>query len=759
MLGKKQYNFLDCLPEFFAPHKGSIELLVAETLAQFSSRLEPSLLNEIATPHGRPSSVTTSMNRAASIPEALSLDGLPQDNKGDLSKQLISVQVREFHIVDNDATPSVLYTVTSAFAGGYHATVYRMQQDIDALHKLFGRRAQTEPFTAPAVGDSKALHKSCASLRTYLLRILRCPAAIGNKDVFAWFGLDRAFATTREDEILGNAFDDVWRKYYSDEERLFTDSPEDTLTMYVTGCVKKAHAACFAEVKKQGGQAAEFQSTKCVMLYVRQCVRRTWTQWRASTPVLCRKFALLPDGEFAGVVDEALADAKKPLTEAIAPFTNDAVPAVKAMLGVITPLAKAVRHTMREYRPRKRATMMHLLAAQPGEVAEYKFDNLESKLARVKGKVKGALEFAARTYEKELPLNVKAEGEDSVNAQLLPFMRKIPTLARAFFYLVQPSVVAAFTKNFLHERERLCAIPPSVKAKDRSPIDVFASRMTHVLSFIERDLSFSDFCVKSDFTDEVFATHHQDGTLPCNSRFAVVLRALYSVLSRLVTLKMQFFVNMTKIFVNTVNDMGLDAVMSPQLRIAMVRSASQTAYVEANAVYERQLARFIPEVLVDLVTALLTTPALEAMEKARTLQSVELAVSRNRDPAFNAFLDVANLVNMAVTCELREAVEKTVTEWWSVSMNHRAYDPARTAAVVAKRKDKKKAMSQEEPAEEEADDGGKKKKKKKDKKKKKKKNKEAAEGEEEPDAVDDEGEGKKKKKKKKKKNKEAVAAE
>lgn len=753
MTSKKQVNFLNCLPDQFAAYKSGIELFVSEELALFSSRLESSLLREIATPHGRPSSVTTAINHSASVPEVLSLDGLSHKSKGsDLSKQLISVQVREFHIVDNGSTPAVLYTISSAFAGGYNATVYRMQEDIDVLYNKFGRRAQVARFVVPDVGNSKSLHKSCGQLRAYLLHILRCPAALGNKALFAWFGLDRAFASTKDDEVLMNAFEDVWRLYYSDEERVFTDNPEDALTMYITERVKNANEACFAEVKSQGGQAAELQCIKCVMLYVRQNVCNTWAQWTATAPVLSRKFALLPDGEFADAVDEVLAEAKKPLADAMGAFNGEAVAGVKSMLRVITPLAKAVRHTMREYRPRKQTTFLHLLTAQPGDLADYKFDNLETKLARVKSKVKGALEFAARTYEKELALNVKADGgEDSVNAKLLPFMRKIPTLARALFYLSQPTVMTNFIKNFLLERERLCAAGPTGKAKDSSAIDVFADRMSHVLTFLERDLSFSDSCVKSDFIDEVLSTHDQDKSLPTNSRLSCMLRSFYGMLSRLVALKMQFFVNMTKMFVNTVNDMGLEAVMSLQLRIAMVRSASQTAFLEASAVYERQLMRQIPEMIVELVTAMITVPAKETLVKDKTLNTIALSISRTKDPSFSAFLDVNNLVEMALNAEIRTAVEPTVREWWQVSMNRREYDPARTAAVVNERKKKKHALAQPEPSKEQAVEEK--------PKKKKKGKKKAAEPEPVPEKEPEpEKEAEPAKEKKKKKKKVAVAA-
>jgi len=400
--------------------------------------------------------------------------------------------------------------------------------------------------------------------------------------------------------------------------------------------------------------------------------------------------------------------------------------------------------------------MEHLLAQQPGDLADYKFGNLEKKLAQVKAKVKGALEFAVRAYEKDLPLNVKADGgEDCVNAKLLPFLRKIPTLARALFYLSQPAVTATFIKNFLIERERLCAAGPGTKAKDYSAVDIFADRMSRVLSFVERDLSFSDLCIKSDFADELLSTHNQDKSLPNNSRFSYVLRAFYAMLSRLVSLEVQLYVNMTKMFVNTVNDMGLESVMSLQLRIAMVRSASQTAFAEANAVFERQLMRQIPEMLTELMTALLAVPAKEAMEK--NLGTTALAIPRAQDPAFSSFMDIDNLVNIALSVELRTAVEPAVHDWWTVAMNKRAYDAVRTAHAVAERKKRKKPAKEEKAEEEPVAE--------KPKKKKKKKAKKAAaeaEAEAEPAAEPEpEAEGAaepEKKKKKKKKKKEAVLA-
>jgi len=358
---------------------------------------------------------------------------------------------------------------------------------------------------------------------------------------------------------------------------------------------------------------------------------------------------------------------------------------------------------MREYRPSKNATFVTLLSAQPNEVAEYPFDNLDAKLARVKSKVKGSVENAIRTFEKELELNVKAEGGDKcATARLIPFMRKIPTLARACFYLSQPTVMANFMKNFVLERERLCATVPTGKANERSPIDVFADRMSHILTFIERDLSFSDFCVKSDFADEILQTHDRDDSLPNNNRFAIVLRTFFCMLSRLVNLRMQFFVNMTKMFVNTVNDMGLDAVVSQQLRIAMVRSASLTAYNEANSVYERNLVqRQIPEMIVDLAAAMMLVPAKESIADKDTLSAISLAVVRSKDPAFNVFLDVNNLVEFALYSDVHCAVETTVAKWWKNSINNREYDPVRTAAVVNKRKEKKRALAEEAKKKEE----------------------------------------------------------
>jgi len=756
---KRKYNFLECLPEGLAAYKTGIETLVQDELAVFSKRLEQSLLREITAPHSR-QSVTTSMNRSGNIPELLSLDGLRQEGKGsknsDLSKQLISVQVREYHVVDKEATPAVLYTITSAFAGGYHATVYRMQQDIDMLYKLFGRRACVAPFTAPSVGDSKALPKSCATLRTFLLRILRCPPALGNKQLFAWFGLDRAFSSSREDEILSSAFEDVWRLYYSDKERIFSDTPEDMLTLYLTSRIKSEYAATFDSIKNDGGVAGELQAVKCVMFYVRRGVCEMWEQWRASAPVLVRKFALLPEGEFDDAIEDALSSAKKQIADALAPFNKDATAAFKSMFTVLTPLVKAVRHTMREYRPRKQATMTGLLSAQPNEIRDYKFDDLDAKLLRVKSKVKGSVEHAVRTFEKELELNVKAEGGDkSATARLIPFMRKIPTLARACFYLSQPTVMATFMKNFILERERLCASAPNAKAKDRSAIDVFADRMSHVLTFLERDLSFSDFCVKSDFADEILDTHNRDESLPTNSRFAYVLRTFYGMLSRLVSLRMQFFVNMTKMFVSTLNDMGLDAVVSLQLRIAMVRSASLTAYNEASTVYERHLLRQIPDMVTDLATAMMLTPAKEVVTESNVLPALSLAVSRNKDPVFNTFLDVNNLVELALCAELRSAVEATVAEWWKVGMNKREYDPLRTAAAVNKRKEKK-AAEESKKKDEEAKQKAAAAEEKPKKKKKKSKAAPAAEPAAEPAAADAEPAPAEKPKKKKKKV--AVAA-
>jgi len=696
---KKQYNYLECLPDQLAAYKTRIEAFSQDELNLFSKRLEKGLLRQICSPAGR-QSVTTS-NRSGDIPELLSLDGLRHESKGskkDLRKQLISVQVREFHIVDQENQPAVLYTVTSAFAGGYHATVYRMQKDIDALYKMFGRRACVAPFTAPAVTDSKSLAKSCASLRKFLLAILRCPAALGNNKLFAWFGLDRAFSSSREDDLLLNAFEDVWRLHYSDNERIFSDSPEDMMTLYLTSRVKEQYAAVFADIRKQGVEY-EMQCIKCIMFYVRRGVCDMWYQWRETARVLVRKFALLPENEFDDALEDALAAVKKQCGEALAPFNGEAIPAMKSLLNFITPLAKAVRHTMREYRPRKNATFAHLLTAQPNEVADYKFENLDKKLSAVKSKVKGALEHSIQKFERDLSLNVKAEGgEKSAAALLIPFMRKIPVLARACFYLSQPTVMTTFMKNFVLERERLCACVPTGNPKDRSPIDAFADRMSQILTFLERDLSFSDFCVKSDFADEILQTHERDKTLPTNGRFSYTLRTFYNMLSRIVTLRMQFFVNMTKMFVNTVNDMGLDTVVSLQLRIAMVRTASLNAYREANLVFERHLFREIPDMVLDLTTAMLITPAMETV--GHVLPGLGLAVARSKDAAFNAFLDVDNLVELALTTEIRSSIEPTVSEWWKVGMNKREYDPARTDAAVAKRKNEQRAEQEKKKEQE-----------------------------------------------------------
>lgn len=771
---------LAALPEAQA---ACVRACVAAELEVFERRLHTALLREVVrgsdTP---PPSQTTSVRAPGALPEALPLDGLRRDagtarggaapsSTSAPARALVSVQVRGCHVVPEGpgGARTAVYTVAAACAGGYHATVYRRAADAAALHRQLGRRAGAAPFAAPTgteLADTAALARSCTDLRRLLcaLTSAACASAQGSAALLAWLGLDRALAHAHNpaDAALDAAAADVWRAHYSDAGAPRADTPEAAIATHLETCALRAlggsldvgtNSEATTSGATKGTKTTKTKATSpeatatAVHTFTQETAGRVMGKWRARATDLVERVAALPMGAYADALEDALGDAPRAAGAVLAPFLAEALPLLRRVLRVLTPLVKAVRHTVREYRPRVRATLALLLAAPPGTLRGDECDALRDKLARVKAKVKGAADYVAHTYLDELALlesddgaasgggdgsdgsdgdlrksscksskkKSKGKGDSGDNHEdeyaeyqddqdsfqedqdgysprvmkkrLLALLRKLPTLVSACFYQLQPAVAALFVRHLLAERDRLCASTPAPPSgRGRNPADVLAEHLGGVLPLVERDLSFAAACVPADIADEAAAAHRADAALPPSSALAALLRAFHAACARATAQHVRMYANIARIFAAAAAAPPLATATAPAVRAELCATAARRAVAEGVAMLERHAARALPRTLTELGAALLLGPARVGLGAHGP--ALALALGRTADPALRGLLDDAGLVETALVRVLRAAVAPLVRDWLA-ALTRRPSDPARTALAVALRRQRR----------------------------------------------------------------------
>ena len=450
---KEPDDALSGLAAPFRAHASCIRACVAAELAVLAPRLRSALLRVITTaPAAQPRSLTTTVPAPGAPPEPLPLDGLPRDpaprgcspgSPGSSSRANthIALDVHHCYTVAGPAGPTPVYAVAAACMGGYHATVYRRGADVAALQRRLGHRARTPAFAAPtgaALADPAALAASCAELKRLLDKLVRGAAAHDRAAVLAWLGLDRALARTPADAAVDAAFADVWRYHYSDDGPACADTPEAVLAAHLAACATRAVTTTTPAGKGTGtGTTTRTTTTTTavvpldagameqVQAYAQKAAAQALDVWRARAATLMGQFAALPAGAYADAVEDALEGVHDVVREMLAPFLEDAAPLLQRVLRVLTPLVKGVRHTVREYLPRTRATFALLLKPLPAALAagrdprqgnehrKTECDDLHKKLVRVKAKVLGAAEYAACTYRNDPELALGAGVGDS----------------------------------------------------------------------------------------------------------------------------------------------------------------------------------------------------------------------------------------------------------------------------------------------------------------------------------------------------------